>query len=194
MKRVWSAASAASRLAGGLLVFSAFLFGGFLFGGSARAGGLGPGDARYSHYDASGLLTPARSKCMAPSELSKQMHRSGWFDIHRISEGPDRIVMTAKQHGGLIYRMVIARCTGDLVEARLLNGAAHGDGRDGRQVAYHEPRPVPYLDADVDIAPRPSYGDAPPYYYGYGRAYSYAGAPYGYGYRAPYPYSPAPGY
>lgn len=108
---------------------------------SARAADLGPYDS-YAGGDypdappppppgpyAAGPYGPGG--CLGPEGIADQLSQTGWYDIRPLGGGPDQVVFTARRQQGLLYRLSVEVCSGDLINAQLLNGGGYGPGYGG---------------------------------------------------------------
>jgi hypothetical protein len=77
---------------------------------------------RYMRYD--------ESACLDKREIRQRLKQHGWGEFHDLEIRPDVAVFSARRPDGLLYRLQVDRCTGVIVNARLLD-----DGRGWRQGA-----------------------------------------------------------
>jgi hypothetical protein len=122
------------------------LSGGWLFSGAAaQAADLASPEHRAGPPAMSGN---APADCIDPKLLADKMRHAGWQVVKQITIERDLMVLLAKQETGLLYRLAIDRCSGDLVDAHLLGG-----DHSGRDMADEDPEfPLP---GDAGPAPGP---------------------------------------
>jgi hypothetical protein len=68
--------------------------------------------------------------CLSKGEIHLRLKEHGWRDFHDIDLRPDGAEVSARRPDGLLYRLHVDRCTGVILNARLVD-----DGRTWRQGA-----------------------------------------------------------
>src|SRR5690606_21890791 len=74
----------------------------------------------WSRYDQRG--------CLSKGEIRYRLKEHGWHDFQDVEIRPDSAVVTARRPDGMVYRLEVDRCSGVIVQARLLD-----EGRGWRQ-------------------------------------------------------------
>jgi hypothetical protein len=91
-------------------------------------------NGRYSHYDDRYVPAPRDSSryddrgCLTRGEIRYRLREHGWTDFHDLETRSDVALVNARRPDGLLYRLSVDRCTGVIVNARLLD-----EGRGWRQ-------------------------------------------------------------
>jgi hypothetical protein len=92
-----------------------------------------PPPERYSNYDDRYSRDPRdwgrydRRGCLSKGEIHYRLKEHGWRDFHDVVLENDVAVVNARRPDGLLYRLQVDRCSGVIVNARLLD-----DGRNWR--------------------------------------------------------------
>ena len=86
---------------------------------------------RYSHYDDRGDYSRHDQRaCLSKGDIRYRLKEHGWQDMQDLELRQDTAVVTARRPDGMAYRLEVDRCSGVIVQARLLD-----DGRGWRQGA-----------------------------------------------------------
>ena len=84
---------------------------------------------RYSNYDA----PPARA-CLSKGDIRYRLKEHGWQDFQDLDFRGDTAVVTARRPDGMLYKLEVDRCSGVIVQARLID-----EGRGWRQGSSRGP-------------------------------------------------------
>jgi hypothetical protein len=93
-----------------------------------------PPPNRYSHYDDRGAPPPRdwsrydQRGCLSKGEIRYRLKEHGWQDLQELELRNDTAVVTARRPDGMSYRLEVDRCSGVIVQARLMD-----EGRGWRQ-------------------------------------------------------------
>ena len=85
---------------------------------------------RYSRYDAPRDSRYDQRACLSKGEIRYRLKEHGWQDFQDVEFRDETAVVTARRPDGLVYRLDVDRCSGVIVQARLLD-----EGRRWRQGA-----------------------------------------------------------
>jgi hypothetical protein len=80
-----------------------------------------PGVRRFDRHDDH----PNRSACISRDEAKDRLVESGWRNFHDVDLRPEIVLITARRSNGQVYRLKIDRCSGEILNARALDG--HSD-------------------------------------------------------------------
>ncbi|MCB1549431.1 MAG: hypothetical protein KDJ41_16625 [Hyphomicrobiaceae bacterium] len=61
-----------------------------------------------------------RSHCVPREVIRRELVRRGWHDFQDLELRPRVAVLQARQRSGAVYRIVVDRCTGEVVRARMI--------------------------------------------------------------------------
>ena len=91
---------------------------------------------RFSHYDE--RATPPRDQsrydqrgCLTKGEIRYRLKEHGWQDFQEIDLRDATALVSARRPDGLLYRLEVDRCTGVIVQARLIDEGRGGGWRQG---------------------------------------------------------------
>jgi hypothetical protein len=103
----------------------------------------------------------SNQNCARSGEVRQRLTGMGWQDFHDGHQEGDMVVMKARRPNGREFQLTLARCSGQIVEVRPLDGSPYGGG------PYAFNRPYRYEDRPYGYDRRWR-NDPPPYPYGYG--------------------------
>ena len=86
---------------------------------------------RYSYHDAPPARRDSRyddRTCLSKGDIRYRLKEHGWQDFQDLEFRNDTAVVTARRPDGLLYKLDVDRCSGVIVQARLLD-----EGRGWRQ-------------------------------------------------------------
>jgi hypothetical protein len=69
---------------------------------------------------------PRYPDCVPRALIRHRLAREGWLDFHEPELAGDLVIVKARRPSGELFVLTIARCTGELVEARPLYAAPYG--------------------------------------------------------------------
>lgn len=58
--------------------------------------------------------------CLHPGKIRRILKRDGWHDFELLQQGPHRVRLRATDYDGRRFRLVLNRCNGEIVRARVL--------------------------------------------------------------------------
>lgn len=56
--------------------------------------------------------------CLPIRKIHRRLIKRGWHDFHRLNEGPVRIRMLATNYNGRRFRLVVDKCSGEIIRRR----------------------------------------------------------------------------
>jgi hypothetical protein len=92
---------------------------------------------RYSHYDAPPVQRESRydqRACLSKGDIRYRLKEHGWQDFQELDFRGDTAIVNARRPDGMLYKLEVDRCTGVIVQARLLD-----EGRGWRQGSSRGP-------------------------------------------------------
>jgi hypothetical protein len=90
-----------------------------------------PPPGRYSQYDAPPVTRDSRydqKACLSKGDIRYRLKEHGWNELQDMDFRGDTAVVTARRPDGMLYKLEVDRCSGVIVQARLLD-----EGRGWRQ-------------------------------------------------------------
>lgn len=96
---------------------------------------------RYSEVDP--RYAPPMPPCLPRQAIRDELVRQGWHDFHDLDLRPEVALIRARRPSGHLYRLKVDRCTGEVLNARVIEEAP-GYPRGPWAYAPPPPRPLPW--------------------------------------------------
>ncbi len=82
-----------------------------------------PGPRRYSYVEPA---PPYGARCLPREVVKERLHAHGWHDFHRADLRGEIATVHARRPSGRLFLLSIDRCSGEVVDARPLEGRPFG--------------------------------------------------------------------